>query len=313
MHHKILVYGGLGNVGSERIIPALNYLAGKFSIEYATVDLDDKGPGNYFNFGTEPLHNYSAAIIATPNNTHAPLAIKALNSGLNILCEKPLSNTMDSAKQILLAAQSHPGLTAMLCDHYVYKPAIRNLLNNWQRYQEELGQITNIEAKVFEQGLQKGREWLFFKDISGGGIAMDTGIHIVSILGKIFGYANLTVRGAKMTKYPQSPGDTETYASIALSAGKIPVHIEVAKWMDNVQKQMVIKGTKSILEVDIEGGRITMDGKTKKTASKDDCYPVLIEEFLSAIEQRRLPRTTLEEGYEALQIVVTAYQMAEWA
>ena len=313
MLHKILVYGGMGNVGSERIIPALNYLAGKFPIEYATVDLNDKGPGNYFKYGTEPLPEYNAVIIATPNNTHTPIAIRALNSGLNILCEKPMSNTLDSAKQILNTAQSHPELTAMLCDHYVYKPAVRNLLRNWKNYQEKLGDITNIEARVFEQGLQKGREWLFFKDISGGGIAMDTGIHIVSILGKLFGYKNLTVTGAKMTKYPQSPGDAETYADIMLSAGKIPVHIEVAKWQDNVQKQITFNGMKATLIVDIESGRVILNSEAKNPRSKDDCYPVLIEEFLTAIEERRHPWTTLEEGYEALQITITAYQLAELA
>ena len=41
MKHRALVYGGLGNVGSERIIPALDLIQGRFDIDYAIVDIQD--------------------------------------------------------------------------------------------------------------------------------------------------------------------------------------------------------------------------------------------------------------------------------
>jgi len=312
MKHKILIYGGLGNVSSERIIPSLDSLDGKFSIEYATVDLKDGGPGKYYKYGTEPLQDYNIAIIATPNNTHASIAIRALNSGLNILCEKPLAHTTESAKQILLTAQNQPRLLSMLCDHYVYKPSIRHVIRNWESYQENIGTIANIEARVFEQELRKGREWLFSSEISGGGIAMDTGFHIVSIMGKLFGHENLTVVEAKMTRFQEAPGDAETYASIMLSVGKIPIHIEVGKWMGKTQKQIFFKGSKATLEVSIESGQILLGGETVRPATEDDCYRTLLGEFLSAIEGQRPPWTTLEEGYEALRIITKAYEMAGW-
>lgn len=308
--HRMLIYGGLGDVAINRIIPALRLLKNEFDIEFGLVDLKDEVIGKYYKYGTEPLQDYNIAIIATPNNTHASIAIRALNSGLNILCEKPLAHTTESAKQILLAAQSHPRSTSMSCDHYLYKPSVRNVLRNWGSYQEEIGTIINIEAKVFEQELQKGRDWLFSHDISGGGITMDTGFHIVSIMGKLFGYENLTVTGAKMTRYPQSPGDAETYASITLNAGEIPIHIEVGKWMGKIQKQIVFRGNKAMLEVDIESGQIILNGETERPATKDDSYPVLLREFFSAIEGQRPPWTTLDECYEVLRIIVTAYGMA---
>ena len=82
MKHRILIYGGLGNVASERIIPSLDSLQNKFSIEYATVDLQDKGPKTPYKYGNELIQDYNIAILATLNNTRASRAIRALDSGL---------------------------------------------------------------------------------------------------------------------------------------------------------------------------------------------------------------------------------------
>jgi predicted dehydrogenase len=310
MEHRILVYGGLGNVASERIIPSLNSLRTKFPIKYGIVDLKEKGPGTYYTYGNEPVEEYNTAIIATPNNTHSSITIKTLNAGLNILCEKPISDTLDSAEQMLLTSKQHPDLTSMLSDHYIYKPAIRYVIYNWKKYHKELGTITTIEAKIFEQALQKGREWLFLSKIAGGGIAMDTGFHIVSIMGKLFGYENLKVMGSEMKRYPAAPGDAETYASITLSAGQVPIHIVVGKWMGKTEKQILFRGSKSILAVNIESGQVTLDGRIEQPITKDDCYVMLLDEFLTATEQRRRPWTTLEDGYKTLEIIKMAYKIA---
>lgn len=310
MEHRILVYGGLGNVASERIIPSLNSLRMKFPIKYAIVDLKKTGPGTYYTYGTEPVAEYNIAIIATPNNTHSSIALKALDSQLNILCEKPISHTLDTAEQMLRTSKRHSNLTSMLSDHYIYKPAVRYVIHNWEKYLKELGSLTSIETRIFEQGLQKGREWLFLSEIAGGGIAMDTGFHIVSIMGKLFGYENLKVTGAKMKRYSQAPGDAETYASIALCAGQVPIHLEVGKWMGKTEKQIIFKGNKATLAINIESGQVALNARIDQPTTKDDCYVMLLNEFLTSIEEQKIPWTTLAEGYKTLKIIMMAYQIA---
>ena len=310
MKHKILIYGGLGNVAQERIIPALNILSSRLPIEFATVDLKHSTSGTHYIYGTEPLQEYTAAIIATPNNTHAVISIKSLEAGLNILCEKPLTHTLISAQQLLLAAHKLPNLTSMQSDHYIYKPAIIRLIQNWPRYRNELGTITSIEAKIFETGLQTGREWLFSSEIAGGGIAMDTGFHMVSVMGKLFGFENLVVTGAETDRYPQAPGDAETYAGIMLSIGQTPINIQVGKWMNEIRKDIIFKGSKKTLEVNVGTGELSLGGQIEIHGDRDDCYEILLQEFLSAIEEKRPPYTTLEEGYNSLSIVKKAYKIA---
>ena len=123
MKHKILIYGGLGDVALKRIIPAMTLLKKEFSIEFGMVDLKDEGMGEYYKYEREPLDRYNAAIIpdyarsfvfvsffaviwiphalsgiiATPNDSHAKIAVKVLNAGLHVLCKKPLAHTLEAA------------------------------------------------------------------------------------------------------------------------------------------------------------------------------------------------------------------------
>jgi len=49
-----------------------------------------------------------AVIVTTPNRFHEPIAVAALEAGLDILVEKPLAHTLESAERIAEAAAKSP-------------------------------------------------------------------------------------------------------------------------------------------------------------------------------------------------------------
>lgn len=54
-----------------------------------------------------------AAVISTPDHTHAPATLAALNAGLDVYCEKPLTHTVAEARAVAEATEWHSAVTQM--------------------------------------------------------------------------------------------------------------------------------------------------------------------------------------------------------
>src|SRR3954454_16237532 len=64
--------------------------------------------------------------VCTPGDTHAEIAIAALDAGKHVLCEKPLANSVAEAREMAAAAavaQTH-GIQAMCGFNYRRVPAV---------------------------------------------------------------------------------------------------------------------------------------------------------------------------------------------
>ena len=64
--------------------------------------------------------------ICTPGDTHAEIAIAALDAGKHVLCEKPLANTLAEAEAMAEAAAraARSGVRAMVGFNYRRVPAV---------------------------------------------------------------------------------------------------------------------------------------------------------------------------------------------
>ena len=54
-----------------------------------------------------------AVVIATPDHTHAPATLAALESGRHVYCEKPLTHTIAEARRVTETARKHKRVTQM--------------------------------------------------------------------------------------------------------------------------------------------------------------------------------------------------------
>jgi len=62
-------------------------------------------------------------IIATPNETHAPIACELLAGGINVLIEKPVTNTVEEA-QAIMAAEARSRARALVGHHRRHNPIV---------------------------------------------------------------------------------------------------------------------------------------------------------------------------------------------
>ena len=123
-----------------------------------------------------------AVLIATPTDTHADLAIAALQAGKHVFVEKPLARTVSEARAMLTAAQANK--RKLLCGQVV-------------RYFPEYAQSHDLiisgaigrvgVARTSRAGVHPPAESWYADTLRSGGVALDLLIHDIDWLLWTFG------------------------------------------------------------------------------------------------------------------------------
>ncbi|UKA54685.1 Gfo/Idh/MocA family oxidoreductase [Arthrobacter sp. FW305-BF8] len=120
--------------------------------------------------------------ICTPGNTHAEIAIAALEAGKHVLCEKPLANSVEEAELMTEAADSAAarGVYSMCGFSYRRTPALA--LAKRMVDAGRLGQIRHVRAQYLQDWLSDANApltWRLDKEKSGSGSLGDIGAHSI--------------------------------------------------------------------------------------------------------------------------------------
>jgi predicted dehydrogenase len=116
-----------------------------------------------------------AVLVTTPNRFHEEYATGALAAGLDVLLEKPLAHTLESAERIAAAAAEAEGF-CMTGFQSRFAPAVEVL----RGYQEEgrLGETYHVEANYLRRrGIPGLGSWFTDRGLAGGGALIDVGVH----------------------------------------------------------------------------------------------------------------------------------------
>jgi predicted dehydrogenase len=135
-------------------------------------------PGMHQSYGAlldDPA--IDAVYIALPNSLHAEWAIRALQAGKHVLCEKPLAANAREAEQIARAA-ADSGRVLVEAFHYRYHPLatrLKAILDSG-----EIGRIERIETEFSVPLLQPSS--IQFRYELAGGATMDVGCYVINLL-----------------------------------------------------------------------------------------------------------------------------------
>jgi predicted dehydrogenase len=128
--------------------------------------------------------------VCTPGDTHAEIAIAALEAGKHVLCEKPLANSVAEAEAMAEAAvrAAARGVRSMVGFTYRRVPAIglaRTLVAEGR-----LGRIRHVRAAYLQDWIadpSAPMSWRLEKDKAGSGALGDIGAHVVDLTQYITG------------------------------------------------------------------------------------------------------------------------------
>jgi predicted dehydrogenase len=158
------------------------------------------------------LGKVDAVLVATPNATHADIVCDLLAHGVHVLCEKPLGTTGPEVARMLTAA-AHSGARLMTAHCLRFSPSLEMLKTvvdeGW------IGHVERVHATIGGpyEGVARRTDFRRQRALSGGGVLMDLGVHMLDLMVWLAGRAPVAV------EYAASCADgweVETDAEVAL-------------------------------------------------------------------------------------------------
>ena len=186
MKAAVVGYGGMGGWHVEHLLKSdVCELAGVYDIKPERNELAKSREIHAYASYEELLADPSVELItvAIPNDDHESVVIAALNAGKNVICEKPVTLTMESLDRMIAAAEKNG---VHFSTHQNRRWDVDFLAMKQIHDSGEIGKVLNIESRVHgSRGIPS--DWRGEKE-HGGGMLYDWGIHLIDQVLMIFGW-----------------------------------------------------------------------------------------------------------------------------
>ncbi|WP_054940329.1 Gfo/Idh/MocA family protein [Paenibacillus ihuae] len=180
--HTIVIvgYGGMGSYHAQ-LIGENEHLevAGSFDPLRARQEASEaagyKAYASYEEVLADPA--VEVVLIATPNDVHKEIAVRALQAGKHVVCEKPVAMSSDEFKE-MIAAADEAGRVLMVHQNRRWDEDFRVIKQMYEK--ETIGALFQIESRVHGANGIPG-DWRHVKE-QGGGMLLDWGVHLLDQL-----------------------------------------------------------------------------------------------------------------------------------
>ncbi|MGQ4834487.1 MAG: Gfo/Idh/MocA family oxidoreductase [Candidatus Asgardarchaeia archaeon] len=241
-----------------------------------------------------------AVSIATPTTTHFEVAKFAIEHGLSVLVEKPMTATIEEARKLIDLAHDY---SVLLMVGFITRFSV-----GVQKLKEiieagEIGEVVLINAR------RVGPFWP--ERVGDVGVIKDVAIHDIDGFRYLLNRDPLAVyatAGALKHKY-------EDHATIIMHFDKDLNGFIEANWLTpNKKREISVTGSKGIVSVDLLTQDIIMENDEWVMKSKIPWVEPLKQElghFIESVAKRRVPMVTGEDGLKALIIAEKVIESAK--
>ena len=280
--------------------------------------------------------------ISTPPCDHATIAHAAFDKGLHVLCEKPLTTTLEEAQSLLDHAR-RARRVLFPCHNYKHAPvvrAIREIIDSGK-----IGKVRSLTLNTYRNTHAKGvtewkTNWRRMKKYSGGGIAMDHGSHTFYLTFDWMGSypTAVTAKMSNLSATASASGDADRFdnednfnAVLTFPNGIASAHLT---WTAGVRKVIyTVQGERGAITVDDDDMQVAVMERTDgpdvaqgaikwnveksaiasnwMDASHVSWFNSLFDQFKEAIQNDVFVGKEALEAYRCIELIMQAYHSAE--
>jgi len=121
-------------------------------------------------------------IVCLTNEIAPEVTIAGLELGLHVFCEKPPGRDVSDIQKVIAVEKGHPELKLMYGFNHRYHDSVQDALALIRS--GKLGKVINIRGVYGKSNLYtfSQSDWRTRREISGGGVLLDQGIHMVDLM-----------------------------------------------------------------------------------------------------------------------------------
>ena len=156
--------------------------------------------------------------VSTPGDSHYEVVMAALAAGKHVLCEKPLANSLDQAREMMNAAKS-AGVINMINFNYRRVPAV--VLARKLIAEGRIGEVRHFRAIYLQDWILDPEfplVWRLKKELAGSGALGDIAAHIVDLSRYLLGDEIASVTGSLSTFIKERPVEVTSGGGAGLVA-----------------------------------------------------------------------------------------------
>ncbi|MED3877670.1 Gfo/Idh/MocA family oxidoreductase [Priestia megaterium] len=325
---------GCGSIAQHRHLP--EYKMNEQVELVAVCDINTERANSVAQqYGVKAYTNYEellasgtveAVSVCTPNYLHAPISVAALNSGVHVLCEKPMATSEEEAKAMIEAAKTN-GKKLMIGHNQRFVAShqkARELIEKG-----EIGKIYSFRT-AFGHGGPEGwsvdgkDSWFFKKDEAFIGAMGDLGVHKTDMLRYILNEEIVEV-GAFVESNAKDFANVDDNAVCVLKTESGIIGTLAASWAYNGKEDnsTIVYGEKGILRLEDDptyslvaqyatGEVVNYElGKIQSNDEGGQSNSRVIEQFVDAVAEDKESPVPGEEGLKSLAVILAALKSSQ--
>ena len=313
-----MLHGALANSIEGMDLVAICDNSKLISFAFKSVKKEIKAYSNYKKMIDKT--NPDAVIITTPTFSHFEVASFAIERNISVFIEKPVTRTSSEAKALYEMSRNKDVVT-FVGFSVRYLPSMmrgKEIIDSG-----ELGRIKKIRASILSGDvLTKSDGWRFKPQMSGGGVLIDLGIHMVDIVYWLFGQIESVV-AEKKSIFSELVED-EVTAEFNFQNGLICEFAtswskeEYRKSYPLVEvegENATIKITDHVVELNKNGVITVLTDPDLYTGSYIDiggiCYSMQMQSFYNSLSSKAETETNIENAYYVQRVIDRIYESAE--
>ena len=250
-------------------------------------------------------------LITAPNNAHAELTLQAAWAGKHVFVEKPITNHIAEARQVVAACEK--ARVTLMVGHGSRRLGGHRVQKEWIE-SGRIGEVVMIDSHISNSSgtVLKERNWMWYRWESPAGALTQLGIHHADTLLYLGGpIRRVSSFIGKRCTPAEIPDVTTTILEFETGAqGYIGSNFATPRWTYFVN----VYGTKGNLYYDRFSGLYHKEEDKERVPVPYEDIDILrdvLEHFAECARGGKKPETGGSEGIEALAVVVAAIRSSE--